>query len=278
MAIRVSEASQYAAAVPAQGAEVGMGPPAGLRRTPLWKVAARVAERTGYRRRKEARLGLERLGLIYGTDKATHVRNGRSYCDIYDDYLRARRTREFTLLELGVRHGASLRMWNAYFPRASVIGLDVDPGAVSRAEEFQVYIGSQDDADLLGRIADEHPSLEVVVDDASHMNPLTFASFDILFPRLPRGGLYIIEDLAPGAYGPDWPGAEAANVDGAWGAAWPGHEYGPRVSLLDNRKDDIDAFRNRLAYDCDLGPWDESVAGHVAFVHVWPSVLIVGRN
>jgi len=244
----------------------------------LWNLIASASERTGYRRRRERRLSLERLGLIHGTDKATHVRNGRSYCDIYDGYVRERRGRRFTLLELGVRHGASLRMWDAYFRRANVVGLDVDPGAVQRAAGFQVYTGSQDDAELLNRIADEHPALEIVVDDASHMNPLTFASFDVLFPRLPSGGLYVIEDLAPGAYGPDWPGAQAANVDGAWGAAWPGHEYGPEVSLLDNRRADIEAFRNRLAYDCDLGPWDDSVAGEVAFVHVWPSVLIVGRN
>ena len=250
----------------------------GVRRTRLWKLVAKASERIGFRRRQEGRLSLESLGLIYGTDKATHIRNGRSYCDIYEDYLRARRGRRFTLLELGVRHGVSLRMWNAYFRRASVIGLDVDPGAADRAPDFQVYVGSQDDADLLRRIADEHPSLEIVVDDASHMNPLTFASFETLFPRLPSGGLYIIEDLAPGAYGPDWPGAEAANVDGAWGTAWPGHEYGPDVSLLDNRQADIEAFRNRLAYDCDLGPWDESVSGEVAFVHVWPSLLIVGRT
>ncbi len=252
-----------------------------IRRTPFWKLAATASERVGYRTLRERHLSLQRLGLIHGTDKATHIRNRRSYCDIYEEYLRDRRRRSFTLLELGVRHGASLRMWNVYFSEATVIGLDVDPFAAKRAAEFQVYIGSQNDADLLNRIADEHPALEVVVDDASHMNPLTFASFDVLFPRLPRGGLYIIEDLAPGAYGPDWPGAEAANVDGAWGTAWPGHEFGPDVSLLDNRRADIEAFRNRLVYDCDLGPWDrseESVSGNVAFVHAWPSILIVGKN
>jgi hypothetical protein len=170
-------------------------------------------------------LSLEQLGCIHETDKATQVRNGRSYLAVYERYLRERRRRCFALLEIGILKGASLRMWNAYFPRASVIGLDVDPRAPSHAPEFPVYVGSQDDRELLNRIADEHPDLEVIVDDASHINPLTFASFDALFPRLTSGGLYIIEDLAPGAYGQDWPGAEAQNIDGAWGTAWPGMEH-----------------------------------------------------
>lgn len=228
-------------------------------------------------RRAPWTLSLEQLGRIYGTDKATHVFNGRSYCAVYERYLRDRRRRRFALLELGVRGGGSLRMWQAYFTHARVIGLDVDPRAPASAPEFHVYVGSQDDRELLNRVVDEHPDLEIVVDDASHMNPLTFASFETLFPRLRSGGIYIIEDLAPGAYGPDWPGAETANADGAWGAAWPGHEYGPKVSLRDNRRADIEAFRNGLVYDCDLGPWDNSVPGTVAFVHAWPAVLVIGR-
>jgi hypothetical protein len=224
-------------------------------------------------------LDLDRLGRIHGTDKAKPRRSGeRTYLAVYERYLRQRRFRRLTLLELGVYRGASLQMWRSYFPRATVIGLDVDPHAAERAPDFQIYIGSQEDPELLNRIADEHPTLEVVIDDASHINRLTFASFEVLFPRLRSGGLYIIEDLAPTAYGRDWPGAEERNVDGAWGTAWPGMEYGPPVSLLDNHKADIEAFRNRLAYDCDLGPWDDAVPGDVAFLHQWPSLLVIGKT
>src|SRR5579864_1782594 len=220
---------------------------------------------------------LDKVGAIYGTNKARVIHNGRSYLDIYERYLRPIRWQRFALLELGVYRGESLRMWRAYLPRATIAGLDVDPGAPAHANDFQVYVGSQDDPQLLDRIADDHPSLRVVIDDASHINPLTFASFDRLFPRLRTGGLYIIEDLAPPGYGRDWPGIEL-HSDGTWGRVWPGMQYGPDVSLLDNNRADLDAFRARLAYDCDLSPWDETLPGMVSFVHQWPGVLIVGRR
>lgn len=221
--------------------------------------------------------GLNKIGQIYGTDKASHVRNGLSNLDIYERYLRPLRRRRFTLLELGVYRGESLRMWRAYFWRATVVGLDVDPKAPGRAEGFHVYVGSQDDSRLLDRVADEHPDLTFVLDDASHLNPLTFASFERLFPRLPSGGLYVIEDLAPPGYGRDWPGSET-HSDGTWGRTWPGMEHGPDLSLLDNHRADLEAFRNNLAYDCDLAPWDETLPGLVSFVHQWPGVLVVGRR
>lgn len=221
--------------------------------------------------------GLQRIGAIFGTDKAQHTRHGRTNLEIYETYLGVRRHRQFTLLELGVYRGDSLRAFDAYLSRASVIGLDVDPAAVQRAAEFRIYVGSQDDPGTIERIWTENADIEVVIDDASHVNVLTFASFDLLFPRLPSGGLYIIEDLAPGGYGRDWAGADAMNADGLWGRGWPGMDRNEGLSLEDNRRVDLEAFRNRLAYDCDLGPWDEALPGQVAFLHQWPSILVIGR-
>ena len=36
--------------------------------------------------------------------------------------------------------------------------------------------------------------LDLVIDDASHLLPETTASFNVLFPRLRAGGLFVIED------------------------------------------------------------------------------------
>jgi hypothetical protein len=223
-------------------------------------------------------LGLQKLGAIYGTDKAshTHTFNGRTYLEIYERYLHPLRRRRFTLLEIGVYRGDSLRTWRAYLRHATVIGLDIDPEAQRRAPDFIVYEGSQADPKLAEQIVERHPDLRVVIDDASHINPLTFASFEHFFPKLPSGGLYFIEDLSPAAYGTDWPGAHA-HADGTWGTTWPGMAYNPDLSLLDNRRNDLEAFRNTLAYDCDLQPWDESIGTGIAFVHQFPGVLVIGK-
>jgi hypothetical protein len=162
--------------------------------------------------------GLDYLGRFYGTDKAdpTHRHLGRTYCDVYEDYLRAWRRRSFTLLEIGVYNGASLRMWRAYFSRATVCGLDVDPRARDRAREFEIVVADQSDTVALGAFVAAHPDLRLVVDDGSHFNALTIASFEYLFPRLAPGSIYIVEDLRS-SYSSDWHGYPEHNE----GIPWP---------------------------------------------------------
>lgn len=218
---------------------------------------------------------LTKLGRVFGTDKvdASHTRNGLAYTDVYERYLRSWRLRRFTLLELGVWRGNSLRMWNAFFPRATVVGLDLEPAAVERAPEFEIAVGSQADPDVLDGILARHPDVRLVVDDASHITSLTIASFRHLFPRLPRGSLYIIEDTSPTTY-EDWPGHHPER-----GANWPAIRQNPAEAHF-NRREDTDDFLCELIRDCDLGggafgegPGEKQVA----FVHVWPSLVVVGR-
>jgi hypothetical protein len=207
-------------------------------------------------------LPLRRLGGYHGTNKAGLGNVGLDYLDTYARYLRGLRVKRFALLELGVYRGESLRMWRDYLPRAEIYGLDIDPAAASRAQGFRVFTGSQADASIVASALDEiGSSLRVVVDDASHVTALTIASFDLIFPRLPRGGLYFIEDLGS-TYG-----------DRAWREQpWPGREL--NAELPEGSRADLDAFVARLLHDLD-GQGDGGRT--VAFVHAWPLMLVVGR-
>jgi len=40
-----------------------------------------------------------------------------------------------------------------------------------------------------------HGPFDIIIDDASHISPLSIRSFEILFKLLKRGGIYVIEDL-----------------------------------------------------------------------------------
>jgi hypothetical protein len=218
---------------------------------------------------------LTTLGRIYGTDKvdARHTHNGLANTDVYERYLSSWRRRRFTLLELGVFRGNSLRMWNAYLPRATVVGLDLEQVAADHAPGFDVTVGSQADPEVLDSILQRHPDIRVVVDDASHITSLTIASFRHLFPRLPRGSLYMIEDLSPNTY-EDWPGHDAER-----GANFPAIEQNPGESRF-NRRQDMDEFLRELIRDCDLGggAFGEGPGSkQVAFVHAWPAIVVVGR-
>ena len=76
-----------------------------------------------------------------------------------------------------------------------------------------LYEIDQGDVETVTSIVDAHfprGDLDLVIDDASHHVDLTEASFNVLFPRLRPGGLYVIEDWAWAhvGYGAHRPGQE----------------------------------------------------------------------
>jgi hypothetical protein len=149
---------------------------------------------------------LERAAREYGTDKAgDYLANYvREFAHLADEPL--------SLLELGVREGASLLLWRDMFPRAQIAGLDINPMSLSDdSGRVHAYQGLQQDRAILDRIASEvaPEGFDVIVDDASHLGRLTAASFGHLFPNhLKPGGIYVIEDWGTG-YWPNFPDGKA---------------------------------------------------------------------
>lgn len=119
------------------------------------------------------------------------------YLDVYDRHFATYRNTAVRMLEIGVSKGGSLELWREYFGAdATIFGIDVDPECAGYATPpNQIRIGSQDDPLFLRSVADEIGSLDIVLDDGSHIGRHQRISFDTLFPVLKEGGLYVIEDL-----------------------------------------------------------------------------------
>jgi hypothetical protein len=140
---------------------------------------------------------LPTLARHFGTDKwGTH-----RYAQHYERHFLPFKHEKFTLLEIGIggysrdkQGGASLRMWKHFFPKADIIGLDIHNKAFVVEPRISAYQGSQTNEPLLRTIVTSADNLQIVVDDGSHRPEHIRASFDILFPMLPPGCLYAIED------------------------------------------------------------------------------------
>jgi hypothetical protein len=160
------------------------------------------------------------LAKLHKTDKWGIHR----YTPHYQASLEHLRNTKFTLLEIGIggfkkegSGGNSLRMWRDFFPKATIVGLDIIDKSYVAGDRIEVYTGDQTDPVLLQQIVDEHPDLKVVIDDGSHVSAHILASFEVLFPLLPRDGIYAIEDTQT-SYWPDWggqldPGAKGTSMD-----------------------------------------------------------------
>jgi hypothetical protein len=129
------------------------------------------------------------------------------YLPIYEQLLAPLRTRAFSLLELGIWAGDSLAMWRDAFPRATIIGVDLELREYHLGDRVHIVRGDQADAALMRQIRDEFApgGFDVVVDDASHLGVTTARSLQVLYTEhLRPGGLYCIEDWGTG-YVLDWP-------------------------------------------------------------------------
>jgi len=119
-----------------------------------------------------------------------------NYLDVYEQHFFLRRSSPVKLLEIGIEKGGSLSMWQKYFPKASIVGLDIVPGTKkNERDRIKVVIGDQNDKDFLERVGQEEGPFDIIIDDGGHYTPQHLTCFDGLYKYLCNDGLYIVEDL-----------------------------------------------------------------------------------
>jgi len=135
---------------------------------------------------------LDVVGFLEGTQKSSVWVD---FLRHYDRHLRQFRDQKIQVMEIGVQSGASLTLWNHYFPHATLIGVDINP----RCKQYErgriiVEIGSQDDPEFLATLMRKY-SPSIIIDDGSHLAHHVTFTFEHLFPFLEPGGLYVVEDM-----------------------------------------------------------------------------------
>jgi spermidine synthase len=131
---------------------------------------------------KEKHMTLNDIGLKHDTDKSTRY---HGYLDFYEKNLPSKPKR---ILEIGVMHGASLKMWRDYYPDAEVIGVDISEPIVINGVTTLKLDATTDEVKKLGKF-------DIIIDDGSHMTADQQKTFKLLFPKLKKGGVYIMEDI-----------------------------------------------------------------------------------
>ncbi len=135
---------------------------------------------------------LEELGAKYLPSKRHH-----DYLRWYDLHFTPFRESATKIVEVGVETDRSIKMWEEYFPNATVYGIDVADHCLEFAGgRRRIHIGDQMDADFLSNFVDETGGeFDAIIDDGLHTPSAIKASFVNLFPSLKRGGVYVVEDI-----------------------------------------------------------------------------------
>jgi hypothetical protein len=140
-----------------------------------------------------------------GSDKATY----HCYHEIYSHLLYGRDVKSF--LEIGLflnddTPETDLHAWAEIFQDAEIFGADRKKSLLFNTDRIKTHYVDQDDRESLHALSYVlPPTVDVILDDASHIAEKTFATFEELFGLVTPGGLYLIEDILHYRYSvTDW--------------------------------------------------------------------------
>jgi hypothetical protein len=141
---------------------------------------------------------LTAIGVETYTDKAYF----HNFTSVYERFLFDKRDAIQQMIEVGVLRGSSIQMWERYLPNAKILGLDVNPVYFSerqfgprvtltvcdatREEDLQNVLKGKEIAP---------GSVDLIIDDGSHIVSHQVRTMSSLWKYVKPGGLYIIEDM-----------------------------------------------------------------------------------
>jgi hypothetical protein len=155
---------------------------------------------------------LTTLAEKYGSDKCPSILH--TYTPVYNTLFKDIRTTTKSVLEIGIGHfemmseivgvnykpDASLRMWRDYFPNANIYSCDIVEKVIFQDERIYTWVADQCKPASLENLVTNiqetgTETIDIIVDDGSHVLSHQIISFITLWKYLSPGGLYIIEDM-----------------------------------------------------------------------------------
>jgi len=128
----------------------------------------------------------------YGTDKG----EPKSYIDeYYEENFKKYREKDITLVEIGVRSGASLKLWSEYFcEKSRIYGLDnlydKDTHSVPINEDWissknvEYIVGDAYTEEVCGKL----PNIDILIDDGPHTFESHVKLLQLYVPKINTGG------------------------------------------------------------------------------------------
>ena len=201
------------------------------------------------------------LEIFFSENTGRLIHKWSHYFEIYDRHFSRFRDSDVHILEFGVSHGGSLRMWKHYFgPRAKIFGVDINPHCRQLEEEqVRIFIGDQEDPIFLKELAEQIPRIDILIDDGGHTMRQQINTFEEFFPLVDRNGVYLCEDLHT-SYWPEFGGGF--------------REPGTFIEYSKNFIDYIHAWHSRQTDRLGVTEFTRSVHS----LHYYNSILVIEKR
>ena len=125
--------------------------------------------------------------------------NLHNYIDTYESLFFQFKDKNINFLEIGIFHGGSMKLWRDYFTKANIHGIDIVYTKLAKEtlinENIKISLMNSMDSNssVLRNINNE--TYDIIMDDGNHSFNAQYKTLINFFPKLKKGGIYIIEDI-----------------------------------------------------------------------------------
>ena len=123
-----------------------------------------------------------------------------NYIDTYETIFGHLKESKINFLEIGICRGGSIKLWRDYFTNATIFGTDIVYSPIAKEtlknENVTILLGdsANKNSDVLTKYF-ENESFDIIIDDGNHSFEYQFITLQNFFPKLKKGGIYVIEDV-----------------------------------------------------------------------------------
>ncbi len=145
------------------------------------------------------------VAFKYRVDKCEKIKH--PFTPFYYDLLNSQRRSIRKVVQIGVEMkrkgshsdnqiGASLRLWQEFFPGAQIFGAAADPLVMFREGKIKTVLCDQSKKeDLLSLLEMTGTDIDLFIDDGTHTTEDQVQTCLTVMPHLQKDALYIIEDV-----------------------------------------------------------------------------------
>jgi len=118
------------------------------------------------------------------------------YFQTYSDLLKKYRGKPCTLIEIGVKDGGSLHMWQKWLGKeTTIVGIDLNHETKKlEADGFKIFVGDQGDPDFLNDTFKKINGFDILIDDGSHTLLQQINTITVALKNLRKKANIIVED------------------------------------------------------------------------------------
>jgi len=127
----------------------------------------------------------------YKTDKESRHQYCTSY---YDQIFFNLKDKKLNILEIGIKNGSSLILWNEYFKNSIIYGIDNSDLIGNRLDVYPRIKTIIQDA-YRKEIINHLPLFDIIIDDGPHTLESQIKFINNYFKKLNKNGKLIIEDI-----------------------------------------------------------------------------------